>query len=109
VSRVQQTVRLASGGTADVELTPARVGSATLTVTVSDRQGRAADARKVTATLALPSEEYGPLDVPLGRVGAGRYGTSSASLTRTGAWRLVVRVQTSDFDRDVAELSVEVR
>jgi copper transport protein len=103
VNRVERTVRLASGGTATVELTPTRVGSNTLTVTV---QGRAAAAAKVTATLALPSDRYGPLPVPLRRVGAGRFSTTSASLPRAGAWRLVVRVQTSEFDSDGAEGTV---
>ena len=63
VKPVDKTVALASGGTAEVELTPAKVGQNTLTVKVLDKSGKPVDARAVTATEALPSDQYGPLDV----------------------------------------------
>lgn len=109
VDPVRETVRLASGGTADVELTPAKVGANTLRVTVKDGSGAPADAGQVTATLALPAEQIGPLAVNLTRAGTGQYTTGSASLPRAGTWELVIRVQKSEFDRDVAQVDVTVR
>ena len=108
VRPLDQRVALASGGSAAVKLTPARVGTNTLTVDIADAQGRTVDARTVTATLALPADQYGPLNVPLQRAGTGRYSSSAVSLTKAGSWELVIRVQVSEFDRDVAEVDFKV-
>ena len=108
VDPVDRTVRLASGGSAQVEVTPARVGVNTVRVSVFDAQGAPADARQVTATLALPAERIGPLPVTLTRAGTGQYTTGSASMPRPGTWELVLRVQVSEFDRDVAQVDVPV-
>lgn len=80
---VQQTVVLASGGTADIQLTPAMGGSNTLRITVADGQGGRV-AAEVTATLAMPSEQIGPLPVGLTTVGAAEYSTAAALLPRPG-------------------------
>jgi copper transport protein len=108
VKPVDKTVALASGGTAQVELTPAKVGQNTLTVKVFDQGGKQVDARAVTATEALPSDQYGPLDVPMQKTGTGQYSSSSVALTKTGNWELVIRVQMSEFDRDVVQVDVKV-
>jgi copper transport protein len=108
VKPVDKTVALASGGTAEVELTPAKVGQNTLTVKVFDRGGKQVDARAVTATEALPSDQYGPLAVQMQKTGTGQYSTSSVALTKTGTWELVIRVQMSEFDRDVVQVDVKV-
>ena len=108
VKPVDKTVALASGGTAEVELTPAKVGQNTLTVKVFDKSGKQVDARAVTATEALPSDQYGPLEVPMQKTGTGQYSSSSVALSKTGNWELVVRVQMSEFDRDVVQVDVKV-
>lgn len=108
VKPVDKTVALASGGTAEVELTPAKVGRNTLTVKVFDRSGKQVDARAVTATEALPSDQYGPLNVQMQKTGTGQYSSSSVALTKTGNWELVIRVQMSEFDRDVVQVDVKV-
>ena len=89
-------------------MTPVKVGTNTLTIDVFDAQGKAVDARAVTATLALPAQQYGPLPVTVRRTGTGVYSTTSASLPKVGAWQLVVRVQMSEFDRDVAQVNFAV-
>ena len=108
VKPVDKTVALASGGTAEVELTPAKVGQNTLTVKVFDKSGKQVDARAVTATEALPSDQYGPLTVQMQKTGTGQYSSSSVALTKTGNWELVIRVQMSEFDRDVVQVDVKV-
>ena len=102
------TVQLASGGTATLSLSPARTGANTVSVAVLDQAGAPADARQVSLTAALPAEQIGPLPVPLNRTGTGRYETTAASLPRPGTWELVLRVQKSEFDRDVAQVDVPV-
>ena len=108
VQPVDKTVQLASGGTAKVTITPVKVGSNTVAIDVFDTSGKAVDAKAVTATLALPSEQYGPLDVAVSRTGTGQYSTTSAALPKPGSWELVVRVQMSEFDRDVAQVDFTV-
>jgi copper transport protein len=108
IKPVDKTVALASGGKAEVEMTPAKVGQNTLTVKVFDRSGKQVDARAVTATEALPADQYGPLDIQMRKTGTGQYSSSAVSLTKTGSWELVVRVQMSEFDRDVVQVDVKV-
>jgi copper transport protein len=108
VKPVDKTVALASGGKAQIEMTPAKVGQNTLTVTVFDQSGKQVDARAVTATEALPADQYGPLDIQMQKTGTGEYSSSAVALTKTGTWELVVRVQMSEFDRDVVQVDVKV-
>jgi copper transport protein len=108
VKPVDKTVQLASGGTATVRITPVKVGSNTVSIDVFDTQRKAVDAKAVTATLSLPSEQYGPLNVAIARTGTGQYSTTAAALPKPGNWQLVVRVQMSEFDRDVAQVDFTV-
>ena len=91
-----------------LSLSPARTGANTVSVAVLDQAGAPVDARQVSLTAALPAEQIGPLPVPLNRTGTGRYETAAASLPRPGTWELVLRVQKSEFDRDVAQVDVPV-
>ncbi|HST64490.1 MAG TPA: FixH family protein, partial [Mycobacteriales bacterium] len=108
VKPVDKTVQLASGGTATVKITPVKVGSNTISISVFDPQGKAVDAKAVTASLALPAQQYGPLNVSIARTGTGQYSTTGAALPKPGNWELVVRVQMSEFDRDVAQVDFTV-
>jgi copper transport protein len=103
------TVRLATGGTAQVSVTPARQGPNTVQVDVFDPAGKPRDAQQVTLTAALPAEQIGPLPLPLAKVGTGQYRSTGAALPRPGRWTLVVRVRTSEFDTSVAGTEVPVR
>jgi copper transport protein len=103
------TVQLASGGSAKISVAPARSGENSIEVTVLDRNGRPTDPQQVALTAALPAEQLGPLPVGLTKAGTGVYRAQAASLPRSGTWELVLRVQASEFDRDVAQVDVPVR
>ncbi len=102
------TVELTSGS-ARISVSPARTGENAVEVTVLDRDGRAVDAQQVSLTAALPSEQLGPLPIQLNKTGPGAYKASSASFPGAGTWQLVLRVQASEFDRDVVQVDVPVR
>jgi copper transport protein len=103
------TVQLATGGTARLSLAPARRGANTVDVYVFDTAGKLRDARQVTLTAALPSEQIGPLPLSLTRIDTGHYRSTGASLPLPGRWAFVVRVRTSEFDTSVAGADVPVR
>lgn len=108
VKPVDAAVQLASGGSAKIAVSPARPGPNTIEVTVLDRAGAPTDVTEVTLTASLPAEQLGPLPVTLTKAGTGVYRASGASFQRAGTWELVLRVQRSEFDRDVAQVDVPV-
>jgi copper transport protein len=108
VDPFDSTVRLASGGSARISVSPARTGENTIEITVRDRSGKPLDPQQVSLTAALPVEQIGPLPVSLNKSGTGVYRAPGASFPRPGSWQLVLRVQTSEFDRDVTQVDVSV-
>lgn len=103
-----QTVQLTSGGSAKIAVNPARSGANSIDVTVLDRDGKAVDAQQVTLTASLPSDQLGPLPVQLNKTGPGTYRAAAASFQKSGTWQLVLRVQKTEFDRDVVQVDVPV-
>ncbi|HEX6755317.1 MAG TPA: FixH family protein [Mycobacteriales bacterium] len=102
------TAQLASGGSARISVDPARTGENTVEITLLDRSGKPVDAQNVSLTAALPAQQIGPLQVALTRAGTGVYRAPGASFAGPGRWELVLRVQTSEFDRDVTQVDVPV-
>jgi len=103
------TLRLASGGSTQLTLTPARQGANTVHLYVFDSAGRQADPREVTLSIALPAAQIGPLPVTLVKAGPGHYLSTAVSFPKTGTWQLVVRVRASEFDSSVASTDVAIR
>ena len=54
------------------------------------------------------AQQIGPLQIAVTRAGTGVYRAPGASFPRPGSWELVLRVQTSEFDRDVTQVDVPV-
>jgi copper transport protein len=103
------TLELASGGSVRMRVTPARPGANTVRLDVFDRGGKLASPQQVTMTAELPAARIGPLAVSLTKTSTGRYQSTDASFPQAGTWQLVVRVQTSEFERSVAQADVPVR
>jgi copper transport protein len=110
VKPFQATVQLPRGGTVSLTMTPARVGTNTVQLTVFNAKAQAIDPQKVTLEVRLDAEGIGPLPVKLDKAGAtGTYRSAAVSLPRPGTWTLTVRVQTSEFEAGVGFTEVSIR
>jgi copper transport protein len=95
-------------GTADVTVTPARLGSNQVTMTFGAPAGRAFLPAQVQAALFLPARDIGPLPVTLTPAGPGRYRASAATFTFTGQWQLRITIRSDDFDETTVMVPVTV-
>lgn len=101
-------VRLAGGGRVYVQLDPARVGSATLTVTVLDDASKPWNVPEVAAKLSLEPQGIGPLPVPLRQVQPGDYTSDGLVLPTAGTWQAQITVRTSDIDQETVDATLRV-
>lgn len=109
VKPYQATLQLPRGGTVQLNLSPAKVGTNTVQLTVFNAKAQPIDPPGVTLEVRLDSEGIGPLPVKLEKAsGTGMYRSNAVSLPRPGKWTLTVRVQTSEFNAGVAFTEVSI-
>lgn len=102
------TVKLASGGTMNFTLDPARAGRNKVHLYVFDKQGAQDDAitqLKLDAVLASPA--IGPLEFTGRSTGPGHYSFDDVRLPYAGTWRFTAHIE-HKFDEDVARFRAEV-
>ncbi|NUP50594.1 MAG: copper resistance protein CopC/CopD [Catenulispora sp.] len=95
-------------GTVNITLDPARVGQDQLHIYILDKNGVLETVPEVTASLALPAQQLGPLPVKLDPTGPGHYTGASAVVPVTGKWQVLVTVRTTDIDQATVILNVDV-
>ncbi|NUR29443.1 MAG: copper resistance protein CopC/CopD [Catenulispora sp.] len=95
-------------GTVNVTLDPARVGQDQLHIYVLDKNGVQESVPEVTASLALPAQQLGPLPVKLDVAGPGHYTAANAVVPVAGQWQVLVTVRTTDIDQATVILNVDV-
>lgn len=95
--------------TVRIRVDPTRRGAETMTVAVSDHQGRVQTVEQVTGTLTLPSQGIGPLTVPFTRTTPGHAAATAVQVPFPGRWQLAVNIQVDDFDEYSATLTYQVR
>jgi copper transport protein len=83
--------------TLDVDSTS--VGSTGVHLYLNTPTGEPVEAEEVTATLTLPAQDLGPLDVALVDYGQGHWSADAADLPLAGDWDLELLVRTSDIDQ----------
>ena len=93
-----------SGDNLGLEVSPGKVGSNTLTVTLTDRLGRPiANADEVMVRLAFLESDLGDESLFATPVGDGRYISENAQLSIAGAWQAEMVVRRPDaFDARTA-------
>jgi copper transport protein len=95
-------------GTVNITLDPARVGQDQLHIYVLDKNGTQESVPEVTASLALPAQQLGPLPVKLDLTGPGHYTGASAVVPVPGKWQVLVTVRTTDIDQATVILNIDV-
>ena len=83
--------------TLDVDSTS--VGSTGVHLYLNTPSGEPVIAEEVTASLSLPSQDLGPLDVALVDYGQGHWSADAADFPLAGDWELELLVRTSDIDQ----------
>ena len=93
-----------SGDTIELEVTPGRVGSNDLTVTLTDRLGRPiANASEVLVRLVFLESDLGDDTLMASPAGEGRYVRADAQLSIAGVWQAELVVRRPDaFDARTA-------
>ncbi|NUR58262.1 MAG: copper resistance protein CopC [Catenulispora sp.] len=95
-------------GTVNITLDPARVGQDELHIYVLDKNGTLESVPEVTASLALPTQQLGPLPVKLDQTGPGHYTGASTVVPVPGKWQVLVTVRTTDIDQATVILNIDV-
>ncbi len=95
----------------EVTMDPARIGPNELHLyLLRATDGTPFDGTKqLEATLALASQDIGPLPLKAREAGPGHYVVDTVSLVPAGDWRLDVTTRISEFDQYEASLKVPVR
>ena len=92
------TVALGDAATADVTVTPGRVGFNVVDVELRDLEGRLINPYEAPVVeLALPALDVGPLQPEVLPLGIGRY-QATADLRFAGTWDLSIRVRIGEFE-----------
>jgi hypothetical protein len=96
------------GGTAEVMVTPGRVGSNVIDIVLHDVEGRVVNPYEAPVVeLSLPTADVGPLRPEVLPLGIGHY-QANADLTFAGNWELSIRVRTGEFDSVVGTTTVAI-
>jgi copper transport protein len=102
------TVELSDGGSVEVSVTPAQVGTNRVDLVVRDREGR------VINPIEAPSAEFEQIDLGIGPLRPdvtptyiGEY-TMDADLAVAGEWEVTIRVRTGEFDSVIGTTTIHV-
>jgi copper transport protein len=93
----------------DVTVDPAKTGPADFHLYTLSPQGGPQDVQELTATLTLPSQDVGPLKVPLTRAGPGHFSAYDFALPLRGDWKLEVKALLSDIDESTVSTTIPVK
>jgi copper transport protein len=95
-------------GSIAVTVTPARLGSNQVRVSVTGHAGRPYHPQQIQAALSLPARHLGPLSVPLTPDGPGHYTGGPVTVTITGQWQLQITIRSDAFDETTVTIPVSV-
>lgn len=102
------TVELADAGTADVTITPGRVGFNVVDVVLRDPEGRIINPyESPVVELSLPALDVGPLQPEVLPLGIGRY-QATTDLGFAGTWNLSIRVRVDEFESVAGTTAVTI-
>jgi copper transport protein len=95
-------------GSVGLTVTPARLGSNQVRVSITGSSGRPYRPQQIQADLSLPARHLGPLSVPLKPDGPGHYAGGPVTLSITGQWQLQITIRSDAFDETTVTVPVPV-
>jgi copper transport protein len=95
-------------GSIGLTVTPARLGSNQVRVSLTGSTGKPYRPQQIQAALSLPARHLGPLPVPLTPKGGGRYLGGPVTVTITGQWQLQITIRSDAFDETTVTVPVAV-
>jgi copper transport protein len=95
-------------GSVVLTVTPARLGSNQVRVSITGRAGKPYRPQQIEAALSLPARHLGPLSVPLTPDGPGHYRGGPVTVTITGQWQLRITIRSDSFDETTVAVPVPV-
>jgi copper transport protein len=93
----------------DVTVDPAKAGPAAIHLYTLSPQGGQQEVQDLTATLTLPSQDVGPLAIPVQRAGPGHFSAYNFTIPLRGEWKLEVKALLSDIDEATVSTTVPVK
>jgi copper transport protein len=93
----------------DVTVDPAKAGPAALHFYTLSPQGAVQEVQDLPATLTLPSQDVGPLAVPVQRAGPGHFSAYNFNIPLRGQWKLEVKALLSDIDESTVSATIPVK
>jgi copper transport protein len=95
-------------GSISADVTPARLGSNQVRVSITRTAGGPYRPQQIQAALSLPARGLGPLSVPLTPDGPGHYLGGPVTVTITGQWQLRITIRSDAFDETTVTVPVSV-
>jgi copper transport protein len=95
-------------GSIAVTVTPARLGSNQLSVSITGSAGRPYRPQQVQAALSLPARQLGPLAVRLTSAGPGHYIGGPVTVTIIGHWQLQITIRSDAFNETTVTVPVSI-
>ncbi len=93
----------------DVTVDPAKAGPAALHFYTLSPTGGQQEVQDLTATLTLPSQDVGPLAIPLQRAGPGHFSAYNFNIPLRGSWKLEVKALLSEIDEATVSTTIPVK
>lgn len=93
----------------DVTVDPAKAGPAALHFYTLSPTGGQQEVQDLTAALTLPSQDVGPLAVPVQRAGPGHFSAYNFNIPLRGTWKLEVKALLSDIDEATVSTTIPIK
>src|SRR6185295_19287062 len=93
----------------DVTVDPAKAGPAAIHLYTLSPQGGQQEVQDLTATLTLPSQDVGPLTIPVQRAGPGHFSAYNFAIPLKGDWKLEVKALLSEIDEATVSTTIQVK
>ena len=93
----------------NMTMEPARTGPNVIHIYTFTQSGVPAPTAAMTLTGSLPSQNLGPLQIPLQRIGPFHYTVSGATFPQPGDWQMTIEARRGQFEALTQTLTVPIR